>query len=318
MTGSHQLDLSVIIPSFNYAEFIETAINSVIDQAYNAKEIIVVDDGSTDNTKEIIKQLQDKYSKNNIKYFFQNNKGVSAARNYGYKKSNSKYLMFLDADDKLLPDAFVKIYLGINTNKEADMIFGGYRGINYSGKIYKRYPSKLSINKFENIDDVLNGRMAGIRPSSTILKRCVLDKLNFPEQVHVEEDALFFAHVFANFKCISIPEILVEMPRHLGSLRENYKRILESGTHGIDELFDKLPNNDTAKIIKQRVYMRRYLKIARKACISHDYKIATQNYIHAFQLNPNSILNTKHFPRMIKSILMNFIKLPIVTERQHN
>lgn len=311
MTYHNQLDLSVVIPSYNYGRFIEAAITSVIHQNYRAKEIIVIDDGSTDETKIVVNFLQKAHTNYKIYYYYQNNKGVSVARNIGFKKSIGNYLWFLDADDKLLPDAFEKVFLAIKNNQQADMIFGGYRGISYSEKIHNQIPESLSFNLLKNVSDVLTGKMVGIRPSTTILKRCVMEKIKFPEKVHVEEDALFFGHVFASFKCVSIPAILVEMPRHSDSLRENYKRILESGTQGIEELFEKLPNGQANKSVKQKAYVRRYLKIARKACISHDYKTATQNYMYAIKLRPNSIINSKHLPRMIKSLLMNFTHPPI-------
>ncbi len=93
--------ISVIIPTYNCSEFISDAINSVLQQNFKNYEIIVVDDGSTDNTAEIIKS---NFSDNYIKYIIQENKGPSAARNKGVEFSQGKYVCFLDADDILLPN----------------------------------------------------------------------------------------------------------------------------------------------------------------------------------------------------------------------
>jgi glycosyltransferase involved in cell wall biosynthesis len=89
--------VSVIIPTYNYAHYIGEAIESVLEQSYKKIEIIVVDDGSTDNTKEVIA----KYPK--VKYFFQTNKGISSANNRGVRLSKGDYYLILDADDKLHP-----------------------------------------------------------------------------------------------------------------------------------------------------------------------------------------------------------------------
>ncbi len=85
--------VSIIIPCFNYGRYLRDAIESVISQGYPHKEIIVVDDGSSDETKQIAEKYQD------VKYVYQDNQGLSAARNTGIKNSRGDFLVFLDADD---------------------------------------------------------------------------------------------------------------------------------------------------------------------------------------------------------------------------
>jgi glycosyltransferase involved in cell wall biosynthesis len=91
--------VSVIIPCYNYGHFLAEAIESIRQQAYPAKEIIVVDDGSTDTTREVAARYAE------VIYIYQQNQGLSAARNTGTQQSRGSYLVFLDADDWLLPDA---------------------------------------------------------------------------------------------------------------------------------------------------------------------------------------------------------------------
>lgn len=90
--------LSVIIPAYNYATYLGECIESVLSQSLLPDEIIVVDDESTDNTKEVC----EKYP---VKYIWQKNKGLSGARNTGIREAKSDYIMCLDADDILRPDA---------------------------------------------------------------------------------------------------------------------------------------------------------------------------------------------------------------------
>lgn len=97
--------ISVIITAYNYGKYLDECIQSVLNQSYRADEIIVVDDESTDNTKEII-------SKYPVKYIWQKNKGLSGARNTGIREATSEYIMCLDADDILRPDA-IKEHLKI-------------------------------------------------------------------------------------------------------------------------------------------------------------------------------------------------------------
>jgi len=92
--------VSVIIPAYNAELHIKRAIESVIKQTYKNIEIIIIDDGSTDRTADIIKSLKDP----RIIYFYQKSKGQGAARNYGIVKSKGEYITFLDADDFYLPE----------------------------------------------------------------------------------------------------------------------------------------------------------------------------------------------------------------------
>ena len=87
--------ISVIIPTYNSQKYISSAVNSVLSQTYKAFELIIVDDGSTDNTGEIVASFDDR----RIRYIRQNNSGVAVARNTGIKSSKGEYIAFLDADD---------------------------------------------------------------------------------------------------------------------------------------------------------------------------------------------------------------------------
>jgi amino acid adenylation domain-containing protein len=112
--------VSVIIPAYNSARFLTDAIESVLRQTYPVFEIVVVDDGSTDETKEIC----DRYP--SIKYIYQVNQGVAEARNTGTRMSRGEYLIYLDSDDCLLPRA---VEIGVNCIKdrpEVGFVFGGY------------------------------------------------------------------------------------------------------------------------------------------------------------------------------------------------
>lgn len=92
--------VSVIIPTYNYGRFLGEAIQSVLDQTFTDFELIVVDDGSTDNTKEVVSSFKD----SRIKYIFQENCGVSAAQNTGIRASTGEYIAILGSDDKWFPE----------------------------------------------------------------------------------------------------------------------------------------------------------------------------------------------------------------------
>ena len=94
-----RVSISVIIPTYNRARLVTQAIDSVLAQTYKDYEIIVVDDGSTDGTRQALEPYQDR-----IRYIYQENRGAAAARNLGIKSSNGKWVAFLDSDDRWLPE----------------------------------------------------------------------------------------------------------------------------------------------------------------------------------------------------------------------
>lgn len=103
--NSKNKTIAVIIPAYNYAHFLEDCVDSVVAQTHKADEIIIVNDGSTDNTKEVALQIIKKYEKQNIAYIEKENGGLSSARNHGIRFANSEFICCLDADDMLRPDA---------------------------------------------------------------------------------------------------------------------------------------------------------------------------------------------------------------------
>jgi len=98
---------SVIIPTYNSVKYLPEAIDSILNQTYKDFEIIVIDDGSTDKTKDIVDTFIKEY-RNKIRYFYQQNKGPGAARNRGIEMATGEYIAFLDSDDLWLPEKLEK------------------------------------------------------------------------------------------------------------------------------------------------------------------------------------------------------------------
>lgn len=112
--------VSVIIPTYNRAHILGRAIQSVLDQTYQDFEIIVVDDGSTDNTEEVVKNFNDERI---VYHLYGKNRGVAAARNIGIKLSKAEYIAFQDSDDVWYPDKLEKTMKNIKEIKNIDFIF---------------------------------------------------------------------------------------------------------------------------------------------------------------------------------------------------
>jgi len=128
--------VSVIISTYNRAYLIDRFIQSVLNQTYQDFELIVVDDGSTDNTEDIIRQFQEKDKR--IKYIkHDKNKGGSAERNTGIKNSVGKYIAFQDSDDEWFPEKLEKqMEVFKNTSSKVGVVYTGFWRIKDNKKTY--------------------------------------------------------------------------------------------------------------------------------------------------------------------------------------
>lgn len=125
--------VSIIIPVYNGEKYIESALNSCISQTYLDIEVLVINDGSTDNTEQIVRSYQKKY--NNIILINQQNRGVSAARNRGLENASGEWITFLDADDEIFPVAIERL-VEIAEKNSADIVVGKHIGISERNKLY--------------------------------------------------------------------------------------------------------------------------------------------------------------------------------------
>lgn len=121
---SHKNMVSIIVPTYNGMDFLPEAIKSVTDQFYKNIELVIIDDGSFDGTKQYCKEIIKK-SKSffRIRYFYQKNKGVAAARNLGIKKAKGSLIVMLDHDDYLLPDSIIDRVVPFLINKKIKVVY---------------------------------------------------------------------------------------------------------------------------------------------------------------------------------------------------
>ena len=174
------MDISVIIPTFNRKDTLKRAIQSVVMQSYTPYEIIVIDDGSDDGTKE---WLKDNYP--NVKYIYQMNSGVSSARNKGIKSARGDWIALLDSDDEWLPSKLKDQANEIELNPAAKFLHTNEIWIRNGVRVnqmkkHKKYGGYI----FEKCLD-----MCRISPSSVLIKKDIFDEIGmFDETLKVCED----------------------------------------------------------------------------------------------------------------------------------
>src|SRR3990167_1366783 len=124
--------ISFVSPAYNDANYLEELVKSIQTQDYPFIEQIIVNDGSTDNTKDVLDKLQEKYPKLQVIHL-EKNSGACHARNVGAQKATGKYISFLPADAKLYP-GMARIWVtSLEENPKYDFLYGGYRLMNENG-----------------------------------------------------------------------------------------------------------------------------------------------------------------------------------------
>lgn len=188
-----QIVLSIIVPVYNTAKQLRRCLDSIVPQLNNKVEVILVNDGSTDNSKDIICDYIDHY--NQFRLYDKPNEGVSAARNIGLKVASGKYVTFLDSDDYVEPDYMHKIMGNIHKMEQDEldlMIFGFYR------KVGENYSVNLPDAKGNVIKEIFTQKYNA--PWNKIFKKSLIDayELEFPVSMKTSEDFLFLLDYVQN------------------------------------------------------------------------------------------------------------------------
>lgn len=184
-------DLSIVIPCYNCEKTIEKCLKSIKVCENIDKEILLIDDGSSDNTGKIIKRLNSEID--DLKYFRNSNHGVSFTRNFGIKKSLGKYIVFIDSDDYLERDFFDKM---LDNIKDCDISICNYKYV-YSNKIDDNLihleSDRMSMMQFRNVFWMFfNGELIN-PPWNKIYNNTIINKyeIRFSEALDLGEDLLF-------------------------------------------------------------------------------------------------------------------------------
>lgn len=185
--------LSVIIPVFNTAKYLKKCLDSIFSQDFNDIEVICVDDGSTDNSLEVLSQYKD------IIVIEKSNEGSGVARNVGLKYAKGDYVLFVDSDDWLINGSLIKIFTAAKNSQADVLIFGGLtfdnnhlRKGSYS---VEKIPSRF-FNKVFNISDIGNDFFKFPSTAWTKLYKrefLIKNNINFQE-IFVGQDQIFFIH----------------------------------------------------------------------------------------------------------------------------
>lgn len=210
--GKQEL-ISIIVPIYNVEKYLDRCINSIINQSYKNIEIILVNDGSTDNSLEIC----EKYKKNDDRIIIINKKngGQSEARNFGLDIAKGKYVSFVDSDDLIHIDMYKILYNAIVKNKSDIAIcrYKKFNSINENSIIYESSKKKKDIvikcvNSEYALAKCLDTKEITVSAWSKLYKREIFSELKFPCGTEMEDWAIIVDLMHKCKKVVMIPEAL--------------------------------------------------------------------------------------------------------------
>jgi glycosyltransferase involved in cell wall biosynthesis len=252
--------ISIIVPAFNASGTIKATLDSLFAQSYDKYEVIVVDDGSTDNTWKLLQDAQKQ--KPQLVLHHQPNKGVSTARNTGLSIARGEYICFCDADDLYSPSYLQEMYAAISSS-DADWVHCN-RYITKGNRTLKK-PQRIPPGEYNHmglmsrvVDD---GTLTGLLFSSVCLciyKRSIIvgNSISFDADVAINEDGVFnLKYFFCSDKCMVIPSYLytqIILPMK-GKPRFEGSDIFDNANRAIHEVCeDRLSSEESVEQFKRR------------------------------------------------------------------
>ena len=210
--------ITVVITCYNHGRFLSTAIESVLAQNYQYKEIIVVDDGSTDNTKEIVSQ----YS--SVRYVYQANQGLSAARNKGIAESSGYYILFLDADDWLLANALSLNHKFLENHPEAAFVSGGFEIVKESTQQITRIQSSVEKEHFNRLLEFNYISMV----ATVLFRRWVFEEVLFDSTLQACEDYDIYLKIARKYPVLHHAELIAAYRFHDTNMSYNTLMMMDA------------------------------------------------------------------------------------------
>lgn len=299
--------VSVVIPTYNRADLIERSIESVLQQTCQDTEIIVVDDGSTDNTRQVVAAYGERVS-----YIFQQKAGTSAARNLGVLKSSGAYLMFLDSDDTIERTAIEKLAGALDEHADSGAAFCGWNVIDE--KRSDVAGSSLDRPSGDVFVPMCTEHLC-IGHSAIVRRGCVAKSGLFDVDLPQYEDIDFWTRVAANCRFVFVPERLVNYHRGHASSSGDPSRLRWSR----DLILSKLRvyrkngrlNATQWRGVRRRInenYSNNCAIVAQHALEAGKYRVALRYSVLAIAYRPESIRRRGRLFPLLKALWLTITR----------
>lgn len=277
--------ISVIMPAYNVEKYIGDSIKSVLTQTYQDIELLIVNDGSQDKTKQIIQSYQEQDSR--IKYFEQENQGVSVARNLGISKATGEYISFLDADDLWAEDALAKMYQHMLTQIDCKFVYGRTQEKLLSGETQVVGPEGAIDGYLEDFIYKTNELRLRSHMSALLIERKLLNDcaVHFPPGIKISEDTYFMIQLLCVTKARGIDDIVAfYLRREASATTSQWRPERWRGHVTIYQLLTEYVQRYRPEAVTAFFRMRNYVAYRFVlSCLRHGFVKEAQQDIAAWQ-----------------------------------
>jgi glycosyltransferase involved in cell wall biosynthesis len=272
--------ISVVVPAYNYAKTLPRAVESVITQLDERSELLVIDDGSTDDTPIVIGDLLSKYP-GRFRAIRKANGGLSSVRNRGVVEARGSYLIFLDADDEMTPGALSLLAEHVERNPSTRMVIGGHWAVWPNGKRRKHLPLPVPQKPLARLRGYLLDKTIGLANGASAIHRDVFRLGNYPESFRNAEDIPVFSQALANFECTALAEPLALIYKHDDSMRHDITNDCAVGLAVVDEVFARGRVPAEMMPLRKSFEAQRCLSLFRGLLSAGQYADARTMYLQA-------------------------------------
>ncbi len=287
--------VSLVIPTYNYGRYIKRAITSCLDQTYRHVEVLVIDDGSTDNTRELVSQYDGR-----VHYLYQENRGVSAARNKGLERATGEYIAFLDADDYLLPDSVSSRVEILKKHNDVGIVFTDtYSAKAGSGTVSTKNGNSRDRMSDRFYDDLLLHHLR-FQTSAAMMRSSIAKRFSFPVHLRNGEDLVYFSKVFFAAKGYFLARPTVVNVRHDNSLRHDVAEILRQDMALVTAILDDPFYRGALEYMRKDLTSKRHLDLFRTLYLAGERERAFQHYRKAIAAKPGNLMKLSYLSKAAK------------------
>lgn len=273
--------VSVIIPTYNHADYLTEAVQSVLDQTYPDFEVVIVNDGSTDNTPEVVQQFDDR----RIEYLEQENRGATAARNAGIRASSGQFMALLDADDILHPE---KLQVHVEFLERHPDVGASYNSrfefASSSNEIRGLWRPPLVVG----LSDLVLG--FPFSPSDMVLRRDWAFQVDLFDESYTfyGDDLDFFCRLaLAGCRFASVDRALTYRRRHSGRTIKNLPANVECALHPLDTAFSDRRCPAEVLALRDVAYANHYMSWVNWAFAQDETAFGQELVLKAVRLDPS-------------------------------
>lgn len=292
--------ISVVIPSYNYGHLLPRALDSVLAQWADDLELIVVDDGSRDDTPALLAGYAARHPQ--LRAIRQDNGGAASARNHGIREARGRYALLLDADDELVVGGLAVLRELVAAHPEAGLFLGAQVSVFDDGRERLRLPTPVpAASACELARRYLLEKRISISHCCSLFRRDLLLARPYPQGLRTGEDIPVFVHLLVSAPVVTTDAPLARIHKHADSQRHQRQDGEQQAQRMIDEVFASLPKNCVA--LRRRYEAQRYLSLFRAALMAGERSQARRFYRHALRLSPLQSLRWSYARKALRLLL---------------